>query len=375
MQKHTHSFLQFPRAFELPYNKSQMICIAVALDALDAGRDLIMHRRLDQIGAKETEKRVWRFDDLEDLVGTITPLRPARETFTTRTAASVLDCKLHIATIEDMTVLRFSTATEIRFQRTLNASQHIELYFIDSGLQTVDMPAAQFEAPAGTCYLLSQHGQLEQHYHPGTTVVAIHLPRRRISTWLTTGAGKVDEVFSAMQPVVRLADGTVDTLRQMAQLLINDEDKHPFAGSPVGASAYMDAVIATFVTGWPRGAVQAKPAIYPASVRLALDFIDRHLGEDFTMDELARRSGVSTRALQRLFRDFLGTQPMSYIARLRLERIRKALADPSETSMISEIAGRWGYSHMGYFTSRYREMFGETASQTRQKASVAKSSD
>jgi len=68
------------------------------------------------------------------------------------------------------------------------------------------------------------------------------------------------------------------------------------------------------------------------------------------------------------FRDFKGTSPMRYLRTARFGKVREALrrAEPEES--ITEIAARWGFSHMGRFSVEYRRRFGETPSTTLRRA-------
>jgi AraC-like DNA-binding protein len=72
------------------------------------------------------------------------------------------------------------------------------------------------------------------------------------------------------------------------------------------------------------------------------------------------------------FRDFKGTSPMRYLRAARYQKVRETLrrAEPEES--ITEIAARWGFSHLGRFSVEYRRRFGESPSGTlrRKKASM-----
>jgi len=94
--------------------------------------------------------------------------------------------------------------------------------------------------------------------------------------------------------------------------------------------------------------------------------LDRRLD----IEGLARMAGVSRRTLARSFDETLGESPQSYIARMRLHRIRSDLlagSDPRAT--IADVSNRWGISELGRMSARYRGLFGELPSQTRMRAS------
>ena len=59
---------------------------------------------------------------------------------------------------------------------------------------------------------------------------------------------------------------------------------------------------------------------------------------------------------------------MAYLKMHRLEAVRRdILADRAEGN-VSSIAMNWGFSHLGRFSSDYKQLFGETPSQTFKRA-------
>lgn len=102
------------------------------------------------------------------------------------------------------------------------------------------------------------------------------------------------------------------------------------------------------------------------AIRMACDFIDRNLADPITVDDIARAAGVSVRTIQNLFAQQLGQTPTNYLKNQRLERARSDLADARGDSRltVTDVATRWGFSHLGRFSTTYRRRFGESPSQT-----------
>jgi len=73
---------------------------------------------------------------------------------------------------------------------------------------------------------------------------------------------------------------------------------------------------------------------------------------------------VPGRTLIQHFRDFKGTSPMRYLRTARFEKVREALSRAALGESITEIAARWGFSHMGRFSVEYHRRFGESPSKT-----------
>ena len=76
-------------------------------------------------------------------------------------------------------------------------------------------------------------------------------------------------------------------------------------------------------------------------------------------------TNVSERTLEYAFRERFGQSPKTFTLTYRLNNVRKILrhADP-DADRIYEIAGHYGFLHMGQFTSDYKRLFGELPSET-----------
>ncbi|TNC25169.1 AraC family transcriptional regulator [Amycolatopsis alkalitolerans] len=103
----------------------------------------------------------------------------------------------------------------------------------------------------------------------------------------------------------------------------------------------------------------------PESVRRAVELLETEPELPWTVVDLARRSGLSTRALQEGFLRHVGRSPMAYLRTVRLRHAHADLvaADPARHT-VAGIAGRWGFVHLGRFAAAYRERYGSAPSET-----------
>ncbi|MGY0617013.1 helix-turn-helix domain-containing protein [Vibrio sp. FJH11] len=81
--------------------------------------------------------------------------------------------------------------------------------------------------------------------------------------------------------------------------------------------------------------------------------------------ELCEAVHVSRRTLQYTFEACCDTAPKQFIHRMRLNQIRRVLQDPQDTRNIAEIAFDFGFFHLGQFSQSYKQLFGETPTETR----------
>jgi AraC-like DNA-binding protein len=97
----------------------------------------------------------------------------------------------------------------------------------------------------------------------------------------------------------------------------------------------------------------------PATLRRAVTFIDEHAHEDIAAADIAGAAFVTIRAIQLAFRRHLGTTPMEYLRRVRLDHAHRQLvaADPREES-VTDVAYQWGFPSPSRFAAAYRKAYG-----------------
>lgn len=82
------------------------------------------------------------------------------------------------------------------------------------------------------------------------------------------------------------------------------------------------------------------------------------------LDSLARNLGIGRHHLARCFRQIYGVSIREFVHRCRLHEARNLLLDPSADLSVTEIAYSCGFSHLGRFSTEYKQLFGESPRQT-----------
>ena len=95
-------------------------------------------------------------------------------------------------------------------------------------------------------------------------------------------------------------------------------------------------------------------------LRRARDHIDRHYAEPLDLASLAAVAGISRYHFQRLFTATYGVSPAAHLSRRRVERAQNLLRATNLT--VTEVCHLVGFSSLGSFSSRFRELVGETPS-------------
>jgi AraC-like DNA-binding protein len=103
----------------------------------------------------------------------------------------------------------------------------------------------------------------------------------------------------------------------------------------------------------------------PVLVRLrqAKDLIDRCYAEPLDLAALAAEAGFSRYHFARLFHAAYGVPPGAYLSRRRVERAQDLLRSADVT--VTEVCLLVGFTSLGSFSSRFRQLVGMSPSQYR----------
>ncbi|MFJ9611368.1 AraC family transcriptional regulator [Kitasatospora sp. NPDC101176] len=108
-------------------------------------------------------------------------------------------------------------------------------------------------------------------------------------------------------------------------------------------------------------------ALLPSALRRATAYCAEHADEAVTASDIAGAARVSLRTLRDGFRRHLDTTPLAYLRRVRLDRAHQdltAVAAGDATGTVTDVACRWGFTHLGRFSAEYRRAYGRLPSET-----------
>ena len=111
--------------------------------------------------------------------------------------------------------------------------------------------------------------------------------------------------------------------------------------------------------------VQRAPGDVLIHLRRARDRIDRHYAEPLDLDDLARTAGVSKYHFHRLFTATYGATPAAWLSQRRIERAQDLLRATNLT--VTEVCHAVGFTSLGSFSSRFREIVGESPREFQQR--------
>ena len=144
--------------------------------------------------------------------------------------------------------------------------------------------------------------------------------------------------------------------------LLTDLAERFWQESVVGDTAstlFMDSgVMATLslLLGRARGPLRAatpRPQLAPAKLQRILDFIEAHLADDVSLDDLAAVACLSPFHFGRIFKASVGVSPLRYVVDRRIAKACTLLADPA-ISMLS-ISLQCGFADSSHFSTVFRK--------------------
>ncbi len=98
------------------------------------------------------------------------------------------------------------------------------------------------------------------------------------------------------------------------------------------------------------------PAPAGATLEPVLRWLEQHCDRDLALEEIAARAGMSTRTLNRRFREQTGTTPLQWLHRARVRRAQHLLETTPDP--VERIAEQAGFGSPTAFRERFRRVVG-----------------
>lgn len=105
--------------------------------------------------------------------------------------------------------------------------------------------------------------------------------------------------------------------------------------------------------------------IAPAYIKRVEEYIKANADQPLTVGDLAAFAGVSASTLFAGFREYRDTTPIAYLKGVRMKHAHAELRMASGgKAKVTDVAVRWGFTHLGRFAADYKRWFGELPSDT-----------
>ncbi len=106
----------------------------------------------------------------------------------------------------------------------------------------------------------------------------------------------------------------------------------------------------------------------PWQLRRVEEFIEANWDKPISVEDLSRVGNASARTLLRHFQNWKAMTPKDFVKQVRLQKSRKMLESPDDTTTVLAVALKCGFHSHGHFSKDYRMAFAELPSETLERA-------
>ncbi len=278
-----------------------------------------------------------------------------------------LDARLHAVRRPRVTPMYLAYGGDI--VEVLEEAPYVFVQLLLSGRILINDNQWDFPSTPEQPSVVSPSGTLTLRWHPDATAIVFRIDQKAIENELVDlmcqPVGQPLRFHLAMD----LNRAPVRSWVDLAMLFAGELGRADgIAKNPAIANAMERILIRGLLLCQPHNYTsKLTDADVPGYLAAAMGVIeDSSTTAALSAGSLARRVGVSTRALQTAFREHLGVTPLQYLRQVRLRRVHEDLLanKRADGTTVSAVASRWGFSHLGRFAKDYRSRYGETPSQT-----------
>ena len=151
-------------------------------------------------------------------------------------------------------------------------------------------------------------------------------------------------------------------LERLFRDLISCNENNEIA-SPLRVKALLLEIISYFIENTVIEKILLSTSTSVEKLNHVLNYIETHLSEDISVEELASIVHFHPNYFIRFFKKHLGTSPIHYINRIRLEKAKNLLG--ISDMAISEIADKIGFNDLFYFSRKFKSHTGFSPSEFR----------
>ena len=173
--------------------------------------------------------------------------------------------------------------------------------------------------------------------------------------------GALPEVILITQPDRGRYPLLDESLRLVARRALSDE---------VGAAASIARLSEVFFIEAVRASVERHPplanvmtAMTDLHIGRALELVHKTPGDPWTVETLAKASGMSRSRFAERFTELVGVAPMAYVTEWRLQKALARLS--SSKASVKEVAAQAGYQSAAAFARAFSQRFGIPPTDTR----------
>ena len=230
--------------------------------------------------------------------------------------------------------------------------QHGFLY-IYSGEATFYVDGIEFAVLAGNLLYIPQNKKYRMVYTAESTTFVV------VNFMLQDSNGKNTSLFDDMELVLK--DTNTNSL---AQIMTNFElcSTSKNIGALFRKKELMYRLLGLICGGGVRSIREGE---IDARIARGVYLLEQTYLENLPIAQYAEESYISVNTFRRVFQKQFGISPIKYRNLMRIDRAKELLYEGSFT--VAEVAYAVGFENIGYFCRHYRQIVGETPTETRRK--------
>ncbi|WNR43475.1 AraC family transcriptional regulator [Paenibacillus roseipurpureus] len=138
------------------------------------------------------------------------------------------------------------------------------------------------------------------------------------------------------------------------------------AAKPFQWQERFSALLFSMITHLLSGEAESETAKLPTNIMQAVQYMHRCAAQDINMKQIAESTGWSQEHFSRVFRSYVGSSPITYLMRLRVELACRSLTHTKDS--IRQIAEHSGFKSEYYFSRVFRQFKSVTPSDYRKRS-------
>ncbi|BDA66884.1 transcriptional regulator, AraC family [Calothrix sp. PCC 7716] len=156
---------------------------------------------------------------------------------------------------------------------------------------------------------------------------------------------------------------TSDSLLYQIGLAMKTVLENDLTGSRLYAETMVNAVTVHLMQHYATKkpiAHNYKSGLSPSQLKLVIEYINEHLDEDLSLNELSTLTQISPHYFSQLFKQATGVPPHKYVINCRVNRAKELL---QKGESISQVAQQVGFANQSHLNLHFVRQFGTTPKQ------------
>lgn len=234
---------------------------------------------------------------------------------------------------------------DARYAATHSYWESILILFIDEGRMEVAFDQELFEAEAGDIVVLDCRRQHSYHAWDGLKFHYFHftgpsaLPYAEL-LYSLNGSARIRNANSAM------LESAFQSLLRLAQAQASIQNEHRI-------SVCLHMILCELVE-----TCSSIPPVTNASIDKAIRYMEDHVTENITLDEVASYINLSKFYFTRYFKKHMGMTPHQYFANMRVQHAKRILVTTHES--VETVAEQCGFDNVSNFIRTFKQRTGMT---------------